>query len=115
MCPKCFRPPAQGRLVRAVMVIRLMTGLLLVYQALIVSLFNRSELDCLELVALAPDQLVVRGREGVALSLPSFILPVIRTQACPAFVVPGLMMVVIVPKVTIIVLPALFLPVSDHV
>ena len=83
MCPKCFRPPAQGRLVRAVMVIRLMTGLLLVYQALIVSLFNRSELDCLVLVALARNQLVVRGREGVALSLPSFILPVIRTQACP--------------------------------
>ena len=53
----------------------------------------------------------VRGGEA----LPSFILPVIRTQACPAFVVPGLMMVVIVPKVTIIVLPALFLPVSDHV
>ena len=65
------------------MVIRAMRVLFLVYQALIVSLFNRSELDCLVLVALARNQLGVRGREGVALSLPSFILPVIRTQACP--------------------------------
>ena len=90
------------------MVIRLMTVLLPGHQALIVSLFNRSELDCLA-VGCGP-----AGGGGWG-DLPSFILPVIRTQACPAFVVPGLMMVVIVPKVTIILLPALFLPVSDHV
>ena len=47
------------------------------YQALIVSLFNRSELDCL---------FVSLDQPGPA--VPSFILPVIiRTQACPALVV----------------------------
>ena len=56
---------------------------MLVYQALIVSLFNRSELDCL----------FVRPwtswgcRAGGENRLPSFILPVIRTQACHALVV----------------------------
>ena len=80
------------------MVIRLMTVLLLNYQALIVSLFNRSELDCL-FVSL--DWTRHPGPAGGGGEVrPSFILPVIRTQACHALVV--VMAVVIVPKLLII-------------
>ena len=91
-CQGCHGHQSSGRWCYCISTIR----------ALIVSLFNRSELDCL-FVSLAGawlepgHQMVVQGRGE---SLPSFILPVIRTQACPALLV--VMVSVIVPKLTII-------------
>ena len=109
MCPKCFRPPAQGKGCQDCHGHQTYDGVIAgSYQALIVSLFNRSELDYL---FASLDQLE-GGRGGRGEALPSFILPVIRTQACPALVL--VLAVLIVPKLTIISVAGT-LPVSDQV
>ena len=104
MCPKCFLsscPQLRERVVRAVTAIRAQDGGVIVSRPselwLFLFLTDQSWTVCLCPWLEPGHQMVVQGRGE---PLPSFILPVIRTQACPALLV--VMVVVIVPKLTII-------------